>query len=83
MPHNYIYTDDRGIAFASHTKLGLAEELYRTSWANIYATNLLDFCNKYALRVYEQHDLVLFFDDEIGFIDEMIKYKLITKKEVN
>jgi hypothetical protein len=75
------FIDDRGNTYISSTKKDLANELFRISWANIYAEDTLDWCKQCAVRIHEQYGFLFEFTDEVSFIDEMIFYKLI--REVN
>ena len=71
------FADNNYNIYKSVTKKDLVVELYKTSFARVYAKDADDWCNQCAARIFEQHGHRLEFNDADTFVNELIKYKLI------
>ncbi|QDP61047.1 MAG: hypothetical protein Tp1123DCM1511741_36 [Prokaryotic dsDNA virus sp.] len=65
--------------FTATSNVALAKELYRTSFCRVSSTDIYDWCDKCAQRIYVQYDIELDYKyrDLDGFVKELIKNNLI------
>jgi hypothetical protein len=71
------FADNKFTYYKSESKQDLAMELYKTSFASVYASDLDDWCRQCAGRINEQFGYEFNYTDLDSFVDELIKYKLI------
>ena len=71
------YIDKDGSPLKATTKIGVANELYETSFANVYAHNVHEWCAQAAERIQAQFGHTIEFSTLEEFVDELIRIKLI------
>ena len=73
------YIDNTGFALKATTKKEVAIELYKTSFAKVYAYDLDEWMRRCSDRIEMQYECKMEYTTPEGFVDELIRYNLIQR----